>query len=489
MGGQGVPWSHLEKQKRESETMTEENTGGKMGLMSLTLFSVCAVLVIDTLTASAMLGPSAITWWLITLVLFVIPYGLISIELGTAYPGEGGIYDWVKRAFGTRWAVRTTWFYWINVALWMPAVYIMFAGMFAEMFMPDLGIWWQILICIALTWLTVYICNISVDAGVWVVNLGAAAKIIVIGVLGIGGAIYAAKNGIANEFTWETMTPSFDSALGFLPVIVFNLLGFELIATMGKEIKNPKRDLPLSVFLSAGIVTGLYIFGTIGILLALPVEQVGLVAGIIETLKTLFGDSAAGTFMVYAVGCLALFTFVANMVTWTMGASRAAMEAAQTGELPEMVAQEHPVHGTPVGANNITGVISVAVIVIYGLVLTVMGSATGDELFWTVFAFSSCIFLLPYLFMFPAHLKLRYADADTPRPFKIKGGMGVQWAMSLISLVFIGQAVLLFIFPDIFSGVIEWGYTIPVALGVLITIGIGEYLLNGAEKRMAKMER
>lgn len=459
-----------------------DEQAGKMNLLSLTLFSVSAVLVIDTLTASASLGPSAITWWLITLVLFVVPYGLISIELGSAYPGEGGIYDWVKRAFGSRWAVRTTWFYWINVALWMPAVYILFAGMFAELFFPDLGIWWQILICIALTWLTVYICNISVDVGVWVVNAGAAAKIIVIAAVGIGGFIYAINHGVANAFTFESMTPSFDTALGFLPVIVFNLLGFELVATMGSEIKNAKRDVPISIFLSAAIVAGLYIFGTIGILAALPVDEIGLVAGLIDTMKTLFGGGAFGTFLTYTVGILALFTFISNMVTWTMGSSRAAQEAATTGELPAAVAKQDKVRRTPVGANTITGIVSTVVIVLYGLT-----SGTSDELFWTIFAFSSCIFLLPYLFMFPAHLKLRRDDPQTERPFKIGGGMLVQYLMVAVSLLFVAQAVVLFVFPEIFSGIIDWGYTFPVGAGILITIGVGEYLLAGAEKRMAKM--
>ncbi|MEE4219182.1 MAG: APC family permease [Xanthomonadales bacterium] len=459
-----------------------KETIGKMGLPSLTLFSVCAVLVIDTLTASASLGPSSITWWLITLVLFVVPYGLISSELGTTYPGEGGIYDWVKRAYGTRWAVRTTWFYWINVALWMPAVYIMFAGMFAEMFFPEMGLWTQIAICIVLTWFSIWICNVSVEAGVWVTNLGALFKIIVIGVLGVGGFVYAAKHGVANEFTLESMTPNFDSALGFLPVIVFNLLGFELIATMGKEIKNPARDIPKSIFMSATVVTGLYIFGTLGILMALPVEEIGLVAGIISTLQTLFGDGTIGTFMVYAVGTLALLTFIANMVTWTMGASRAAMEAARTGELPLIVGKESA-RRTPVGANNITGIVATVVIILYGLT-----SGESDDLFWTVFAFSSCIFLLPYLFMFPVHVKLRMSDTVTPRPFRVPGGVGVQIVLSAICFIFIAQAVLLFILPEIFNGVVDWmGYTIPVAAGVVITIVIGEVLLAGAEKRMARM--
>lgn len=452
---------------------------GKMGLTSLTLFSVCAVLVVDGLTASASIGPSSISWWIITLVLFVIPYGLISSELGTTYPGDGGIYDWVKKAFGFKWAVRTTWFYWINVGLWMPAVYIMFAGMFAEMFFPDLGLWWQILICIALTWLTIWICNISVDAGVWVTNLGALFKVTVIAVLGLGGFWYASQNGVANEFTLSSMIPSVDSGLGFLPVIIFNLMGFELIACMGDEIKDPRRDIPKSILISAVIVTGLYVFGTLGILMALPVEEIGLVAGIVSTLRTLFGDGAFGQFMVYGIGSLGLLTFIANMTTWTMGASRAAMEAAQAGELPALVAREHPVHKTPVGANMITGIVSTVVILLYGL-----SSGESDELFWSIFAFSSCIFLLPYLFMFPAYFKLRVSDPDRERPYKVPGGIKTQAAISIICFLFIIQAVVLFVFPDIGQGTVDWGYSVPVALGIAITIGVGEWILGLATKRL-----
>lgn len=151
-------------------------TQGKMGVMSIALFTLCAVLVVDTLTASASIGVSSIGWWVVMLIFFVIPYGFITSELSTTYPGDGGIYDWVKEAFNFKWAVRTTWFYWINVGLWMPAVYIMFAGMFAELFMPGLSLWGQIAICIALTWLTVWICNVSADIGVWVTNIGAILK-------------------------------------------------------------------------------------------------------------------------------------------------------------------------------------------------------------------------------------------------------------------------------------------------------------------------
>ncbi len=68
--------------------------------LDMTLFTVCAILIVDQLAASAAIGVQSIFWWVFTLVLFFIPYGLITAELGSTYPQEGGIYAWVRRAFG-----------------------------------------------------------------------------------------------------------------------------------------------------------------------------------------------------------------------------------------------------------------------------------------------------------------------------------------------------------------------------------------------------
>ncbi|MFV0574454.1 MAG: APC family permease [Vibrio sp.] len=453
-------------------------TDKKLGIAPLALFSLCAVLVIDTLTASASIGVSSIGWWVLTLVVFVIPYGLITSELSSTYPGEGGIYDWVKKAFGANWAIRTTWYYWVNVGLWMPAVYILFAGMFSEIFIPDLSLTYQVIICIALTWFTVWVCNVSVDIGVMITNFCAILKVLIISVLGIGGFIYAAKNGVANDFSFSLMLPSFDSGVEFLPALVFNLMGFELVSTMTKEMKDVKQ-MPKVVFLAMGITAFLYIFGTLGILMALPVENVGLVAGIIDTLKVLFGNGPTGQFITTALGIVTLITFIGNMVSWTMGSSRAASEAAQSGELPSFVGVTSKKYDTPVGANVITGLISTAVILIYAVF-----SNTNNELFWSMFAFSSCIFLMPYIFMFPAYLKLRLTDNQSPRPFKVPGGMKLQWTISIVCFLVIVQAILLFIFPDLVFFKVDWSYSFPVLTGVCLTILIGEVLLARAKKSL-----
>lgn len=450
----------------------------KMGIAPLALFSLCAVLVLDTLTASASIGVSSLGWWALMLVVFVIPYGLITSELSAAYPGEGGIYDWVKRAFGAKWAIRTTWFYWINVGLWMPAVYILFAGMFAELFYPEMPLLAQVAICIVLTWLTVWICNVSIDVGMWVSNVCALLKVFIISVIGIGGFIHAFNNGFANEFTLANMMPSLETGSAFLPALVFNLMGFELVATMTKEMKDVKQ-MPKVVFLAIAVTAFLYIVGTLGILAALPVQEIGLVAGIVDTFKVLFGDTPFGQAMTIGLGVLALITFIGNMVSWTMGSSRAAAESASEGELPEFVGRISEKHNTPVGANLITGLISTSVIIIYAFFAN-----SNDELFWSMFAFSSCIFLLPYLFMFPSYLKLRISDPQQERPFTVPGSLALQTVIATVCFLVIAQAVVLFVFPDLLSAQVNWAYTAPVLFGVLLTIIIGEILLSQAMNKI-----
>lgn len=76
--------------------------------------AVCVVLVVESAAPAAAIGSSQFFWWIALLILFFLPYGLVSAELGTTYDDEGGIYDWVKRAFGRKWGARVAWLYWIN---------------------------------------------------------------------------------------------------------------------------------------------------------------------------------------------------------------------------------------------------------------------------------------------------------------------------------------------------------------------------------------
>jgi amino acid transporter len=448
-----------------------------MGVVDITLFTVSAMLVVETLTASAAIGTKTIAWWILAIVLFLIPYGLITAELATTYPTQGGIYVWVKRALGSRWAARTTYWYWVNVALWMPSVFLLFAGVFFQLFGKHYaewpaGKWPQVAMAIVLVWLVVAVGVMRLEVGKWVNNIGALLKVIIIFSLGVGGIVFAIRHGAANTISASSFLPSFGVAKQFLPVIIFLLLGFELISSMAGEVQEPEKRIPRAIFTSGATIAFLYLFATIGILLALSLSKLSLVEGLVETFKAIFGHKGLGEVVVYLLGIAALYTYFTNMTTWTMGANRSAVEAAAEGELPKVLGREHPTRKTPVGALIGTGLISSLV-----LIVTAMFINKQDSLFFAIFAASSVIFLLPYLLMFPAVAVLRHKDPDRHRPFKIPGGDRFVIAIATLTTIIIAAGVVLFLWPNIPHVPTEWSYTAPLLGIVVVTLVAGEVML------------
>jgi amino acid transporter len=347
--------------------------------------------------------------------------------------------------------------------------------MFAQMFMPEMSLWTKIAIGVAMTWLTVYVNVISLQVGKWVPNAGAVIKALIMVAIGLGGVVYALGHGVANDMSLASLAPTWQAGLAFLPVIVYNFMGFELMSGASEEMTNPQRDVPRAIIISGVLIAVFYLLATIGMLVALPVDQIGLIEGLLDSLHKLFDGYAWGGAFVMMLGIGALFTFLANMVTWTIGANRSAAEAAGRGDLPGIFGALHPVHRTPANAALITGAVSTVVIVLYGLL-----ASSAEDLFWTLFAFSSIVFLLPYLLMFTAFLVLRRMDAAQPRPYRVPGGGVVAWTLAGLCVLFIVQAIVLFVWVpgDEFDAQAAWA----IIGGVVATLAVGEVLIWRAQR-------
>ena len=451
--------------------MTSKHHKKVIGRRDVVLFCISAILLLDTVAAGAAVGASSIFWWVILGVFFYVPFSLISVEMGSTYPDQGGIYAWVDRAFGSRWASSVAWSYWINMAIWCPAIHILFAGIFSQIFDLNLSLYEQIAIGIGITWLTVLVNVITLDIGKWVPNIGAILKVIVFMSIIIGAYFYYQDHGMANELTAETLTPHLGEGLKYLPVIIYGMLGFELICAGADEMENPQKDLPIGVLISGIIIIVLYILATFAVLTAIPAADINLVEGLVDTLNLFFGASQLGRAFVLVLAIGTLYTFFSNGVTWALGANRAAAEAAREGELPALFAYESKVKRTPIGAALALGVVSTSVLILYGLIAN-----SNEDLFWSLFAFSSVIFLAPYVVMMLAYIKLRNTDTDTPRPFKIAGANWVGNGLALLCSFILILAIILFVYvPGEGEGTgMQWS----VFYGATAMLLLGEVLIH-----------
>ena len=457
------------------------------GLASMVLFSVSAILVGDTIASSAAMGVQGLTFWIILGVLFFIPYGFVTAELGAAWPDDGGIYVWVREAFGPMWGTVTAWLYWVNVALWAPSVFVLFIYTAVAAFGLTIPLWGEALVVIALIWLMVIIGILPIKYSKWVPNLSAGVKIVIFVVLGLAGIAAAMKNGgLANSFALKEWMPvfSFDN-LTYLPVVVYSLMGFELMSSVGDSIHNPKRDIPKMIYASGAAILFTYMFATFGILAIIPVGDIKIETGIVDALRPAFesvlGAAAGPVFAIVALGVL--FTFLGNMVTWSIGANESISATGMDKTAPGVFGHKHPKNGTPDYAFYLMGIIATVVtIATYAL----FGNDQG--VFWAIFSLSSVVFLLPYVLMFPSLVVLRHKFPDQPRPYTVPGGNTGAWVWAILCELGILMTLTLFFVAPPADTPLTAFYTITVG-GTIISIIAGFWFyLHGKNKaaRLAK---
>lgn len=426
-----------------------------LGRLDLVLFSVAAILTIDSLASSASMGASWFSWWIVVLVLFFVPYALITAELGAAWRSEGGVYVWVREAFGPRWGSLAAWFYWINNAYWIPSVYMVFAATFHDIFLRgwipaelDRGpraTWLEAGIAVVLTWLTVWLGVIRLSVSKWVPNLGALVKLAIflsLGALGIA-ALFEGRPP-ANPLSLDSMRPRWGDSLAFLPVLIYNVLGLELMSSAGEEMKDPQRDVPRAILASGALIGVVYALGILGILLAVPLQKLSLVTGTWDALAVLGREwGAAGDAMVSLLGVGFLYACVASAVTWAIGANRVAAAAARDGSLPAPLARLHARHHTPHVAFLSMG--ALATVLLLG---NASVAASASNVFWSLFKLSSLCFLFSYLMAFPSFLKLRLSRPGQRRPYRVPGGNVAGLTAAALCFVFIAGACVLFFRPS-----------------------------------------
>ncbi len=107
-----------------------------LGVFSLVMINVIAVDSLRTLPISAHYGSSIIFYYLLAAITFFIPAALVTAELATGWPTKGGIYAWVKEAFGAKVGFLIIWLQWIYNIVWYPTILSFVAVTIAYLIKP-----------------------------------------------------------------------------------------------------------------------------------------------------------------------------------------------------------------------------------------------------------------------------------------------------------------------------------------------------------------
>lgn len=448
-------------------------TAKKFRLFDVILSVICVVFVAEAAAPVASIGNSQYFWWLFMILAFLLPYGLISCELGTAYAGDGGLYDWIRKAYpNSRWGARASWYYWINFPLWMASLAVMCPQLISTVAGVQLGTLPSIALQLGFIWIITLIALYPVCDSIVILNISAAIKIILALVLGGLGVYYVINHGFVNDMTPTSFLPSFDlHSLSYISVIIFNFLGFEVVCTYADSMRSPRRQIPLAIISGGIVIAAIYLFSAFGIGAAVPVDEISPDSGLVDALIAMTGQE--GGWFIAAAALLFLVTLFGNMISWSMGVNSTAAYAAERGDMPALFAKRREKNNMPIGAALASGVVA-SVICLGGVVMEYF--LPDSSLFWSFFALNLVMLLLSYLPIFPAFLKLRKSDPDTPRPFRVPGGKFLLPVIAYVPFVLIIAAIIFTAVPLSFDRP-TLSYYLPITAGSLIAVLLGELLI------------
>lgn len=473
--------------------MPEKYKKPKFRLFSAVLATVCIILVGDAVAPTASIGNSQYFWWIIMLIGFFVPYGLISAELGTQYPSEGGLYTWIKKAFGKKWAGRVAWYYWVNFPLWVASLADLVTSYLMQMLGVDMT--WQLVLAIQVFYIALVsiLGVLRISQSAWVSNLGAIVKFIFMAGLGALGIYVLVTQGSANPITSFTdLLPLYNpdggidfTGLGFVSLIIFNMLGFEVVSTFSNDMTNPKKEIPKAIILGGILIAIFYLLPSFGIGVAIPLEELSTDTGLLDsysTLLSIIGFSAGlSKAIIVIVGGLFIYTLVANISSWSFGVNSVVAYAAEDGTFPKSWAKRNK-NGVPYVVSIWTGI--VALIISVAGILIANFAPEGSEitnLFWTFFSLSLVTLLLSYVPMFIAFLKLHKKGPQVKNGYWISGGKVKIALFGIVPFILLLIALFFTLFPEF--NLEMFAYNWPLIVGACIAVIAGEIMVYRMSKK------
>jgi amino acid transporter len=422
----------------------------KISVLTLVLLITGAIDNIRNLPATALFGSSLIFFFIFSAIVFLIPVALVSAELASTWPEEeGGIYSWVRHAFGDTMAFFTIWLQWINTIVWFPTILLFIAGTLAYLINPDLAQNKVYLIGVILTvfWSLTFMGLQGIHA-----SAAFASFCAIIGmILPLGFIILLATlwliqgNPIAIDLSFKSIVPHWENTESWvsLTAIMTSFLGMELAAVHVNEVNHPQRNFPRAMFFSVILILITMILGSLAIAFVLPKEKISLVQGAMQAFTNFF-EAYHITPLMPVLTILLLLGSLGNMVNWIIAPAKGLLLAANNGFLPKSLYRLNR-HGM---ASRILILQAILVTALCGGFLLL---PSINAIYWLFTALSTELYVLMYLILFIAAIYLKRPFAHRPRYFSIPGKQFGYYFTCALGLIGCGITLLVGFFPPLES--------------------------------------
>ncbi len=404
-----------------------------LSIFMLAMINVAAVSSVRNWPTIAEYGFASVFFFALAAILFFIPVSMVAAELATGWPKTGGVFEWVKEAFGHRTGFLAIWLLWAENVIYYPTLISFIAGTVAYMIDPALAnnTLYTLLFIVVTFWITTCANLLGMRASGWISTFGVIGGTLIPGglIIALGILWVTTGNPIQISFNLDSFIPDMSSPpqLVFFSGVVLALGGLEMSAVHARDVQNPQKNYPRAILLSAILILGLYLLGVLAIAVVVPQSQINLVSGSIQAFSYFVNAYGLNWLTPLMVLLLAVGAF-GTLSTWIAGPSKGLLGAAQSGDLPPLFRKVNK-HGMPVSLLVVQGII----VTLFSLIFLIM--PTVSSAYWILNAMVAQLYLIMYILMFAAAIKLRYKYPHVKRAYKIPGGMVGMWCVAGLGLI------------------------------------------------------
>ena len=385
--------------------MTTLTKSVKMGVATLAIMNVTAVVSLRGLPAEAEYGISSAFYYLFAALVFLIPTSFVAAELAAMFQDkQGGVFRWVGEAFGKRMGFVAIWLQWVESTIWYPtvltfgAVSLAFIGMNdnADMSLASNKLY-TLVVVLAIYWAATYI---SLKGLGWVSKVakvgGLVGTIIPAALLVLLGIIYLIGGGKSQMDFGGDFFPDItklDNLVLASGIFLF-YAGMEMTGIHVKDMENPSKNYPKAVFMGAIITVLIFVLGTFALGIIIPQQDINLTQSLLVGFDNYFAFVGASWLSPIIAIALA-FGVLAGVLTWVSGPSKGIFAVGKAGYLPPFMQRANKI-----GVQKNILLIQGGVVTILSLLFVVMPSV--QSFYQILSQLTVLLYLIMYLLMFAA---------------------------------------------------------------------------------------
>ena len=436
-------------------------------IFSLTMITVGSVDSIRNLPATALFGSQLIAFFILGALFFLIPTALVSAELASGWPKQGGVYIWVKEAFGKPVGFLAIWLQWIENVIWYPTILSFVAGTIGYLINPSLAgnPYFLCLVIVSSFWGATLVNLRGMSSSALLSNICAIFGLLLpmALIIGLGAVWILGDNTVHVQFGADSMLPHWHDRSKWVALtgVMMSFCGIEIATVHANDVDNPQRAFPRALIYSVIIILSTLILGSLAIAIVLPQNDINLVAGIMQAFDAFFARYHL-LWLMPVVAIMLVMGGLGGVSNWIIAPTKGLLVAAQDGNLPPLFQRVNR-QGAPV----VMLVAQALIVTVLSALFLFMPSVNGS--YWLLTALAAQLYMLMYLLMFVAAIKLRITAPHHPRAFRIPGGLtGLLIVAGIGMLGVLTTLVVSFMPPDGINVGSIARYEITLILGLLL---------------------